>query len=435
LLLEISNQNFKIDMGRSMYLETETLVIGGGAIGICCALYLNELGKKVSVVDKGEICSGSSGGNAGLIVPSLSIPLAAPGVISQGLKWMLNPESPFYIKPRIQGRFLAWLWKFRGACNETNVRSGLPILSALSSASLDLFDELAALEGVQFHFEKKGVVELFRTHKGFEKGVNDARRLKEFGVVHKILSGDELMQYTQGMRTTAEYGLYFPGDAHLIPDRFVCQLAQYIEKKGVGLLTSVEVLGFETSGRRVTTVKTTRGDISAEEIVLAGGAWSAEMARELRIKLFMEPAKGYSVTFKRPPAFPSIPIMMAESKVVLTPMDDMVRFAGTLELAGFDLSVNKRRVGAILKAVPLYFPGINPDDLELIEIWRGLRPCAPDGLPYLGRPRRYENIIIATGHGMKGISLAPITGKIIGQLATNQTPAIDLTALRIERFD
>jgi D-amino-acid dehydrogenase len=418
-----------------MHQKTETLVIGGGAIGICCALYLNKLGKTVSVVEKGDICSGSSGGNAGLIVPSLSIPLAAPGVISQGLKWMFNPESPFYIKPRLCREFLSWLWKFRGACNEANVRNGLPVLSALSSASLDLFDELAAMEGVQFNFEKKGVVDIFNTRKGFEKAVKDAQRLQEYGVEHKILKSDDLMQYTRGMRTTADSGIFFPGDAHLIPDRFVHQLAQHIKKKGVRLLTSVEVLGFETSGRRVTAVKTTRGDISVEEIILAGGSWSAVMARELRIKLFIEPAKGYSVTFKRPPVFPSTPIMMAESKVVLTPMDDMVRFAGTLELAGFDLSINKRRLLAILKAVPLYFPDINPDELELIEIWRGLRPCSPDGLPYLGRSRRYDNVIIATGHGMKGISLAPITGKIVSQLSANQTPAIDLTALSIERFD
>ena len=213
------------------------------------------------------------------------------------------------------------------------------------------------------------------------------------------------------------------------------QLARHLEKKGIHLLTSVEVLGFETSGRKVTTVKTTRGDISVEEVILAGGSWSAEMARELQIKVLMEPAKGYSVTYKRPPGFPSVPLAMAEAKVVLTPMSDRVRFAGTLELAGFDMSINKRRLHAILKAVTAYFPDIDTDALELIEIWRGLRPCSPDGLPYLGRPRRYDNVIIATGHGMKGISFAPITGKIVAQLAANKTPATDLTALSVERFN
>jgi len=418
-----------------MYHKTKTLVIGGGAIGICCAYYLHELGKNVTVVEKDDICSGSSYGNAGLIVPSYSTPLAAPGVIVQGLKWMFNPESPFYIKPRFEKEFLSWLWKFRSACNENNVRKALPILSKLSSASMDLFDDLAALEGLNFGFEKNGIVEMFNTHKGFEKGAEDARRLKEYGIEHKILEIGEIIQYTQGLRTTAVGGIFFPGDAHLIPDQFVRQLARHLESKGIQLLTSVEVLGFETSGRKVTTVKTTRGDISVEEVVLAGGSWSAEMARELKIKVLMAPAKGYSVTYKRPPGFPSVPLAMAEAKVVLTPMSDMMRLAGTLELAGFDMSINKRRVHAILKAVSAYLPDIDTDALELIEIWRGLRPCSPDGLPYLGRPRRYDNVIIATGHGMKGISLAPITGKIVAQLASGQTPAMDIAALRIERFD
>jgi D-amino-acid dehydrogenase len=418
-----------------MNYKTETLVIGGGAIGICCAYYLHELGKNVTVVEKDDICAGSSYGNAGLIVPSYSIPLAAPGVIVQGLKWMFNPESPFYMKPRFRKDFLSWLWKFRGACSENNVRTALPILSGLSSASMDLFDDLAALEGIHFGFEKNGIVEIFNTHKGFEKGAKDAQRLQEFGIEHKILKNGEISQHTRGPRTTAVGGIFFPGDAHLIPDQFVRQIARHLDNKGVQLLTSVEVLGFETSGRRLTTVKTTRGDISVEEIILAGGAWSAAMARELRIKVLMEPAKGYSITYKRPPGFPSVPLAMAEAKVVLTPMADMVRFAGTLELAGFDMSINKRRVQAILKAVAAYFPDIDTDALELIEIWRGLRPCSPDGLPYLGRPRRYDNVIISTGHGMKGISLAPITGKIVAQLASDQTPAVDMDALRIERFE
>jgi D-amino-acid dehydrogenase len=417
-----------------MHHQTETLVIGGGAIGICCAYYLHGLGKNVTVVEKGDICCGSSYGNAGLIVPSYSIPLAAPGVISQGLTRMFNPEGPFYIKPRFNGEFLSWLWKFRSACNENNVRKALPILKDLSSASLVLFDDLAALEGIDFGFEKKGIVEIFNTHKGFEKGVKDARRLQEYGVEHKILENGEWMQYTQGMRTTTVGGIFFPGDAQLIPDQFVCRLARHLENKGIHLLTSVEVLGFETSGRKVTTVKTTRGDISVEEVILAGGSWSAQMARELRIKLFMEPAKGYSLTYKKPPGFPSVPFVMAEAKVILTPMSDVVRFAGTLELSGFDMSINQRRLQAILKAVSAYFPDIDPDALELIEIWRGLRPCSPDGLPYLGRPRRYDNVIISTGHGMKGISLAPITGKIVSQLAAGQSPAMDIAALRIERF-
>ncbi len=417
-----------------MNRKTQTLIIGGGAIGIACAFYLTRAGKSVTVIERGEICSGSSHGNAGLIVPSHSIPLAAPGVITQGIKWMFDPESPFYIKPRFDRDFLSWLWKFRGACSEANVRRALPVLSELNAVSLKLFDELAALEGVDFNYEKKGVVQIFKTRKEFDKGVEDARRLKEYGVESRVLENKELAPYCCQMRTVSAGGLFFPQDAQLIPDRFVHQLARHVEKIGMDLLTATEVIGFEISGRKVTTVKTTRGDMAVDEVILAGGSWSGDLARELGIKLWMEPAKGYSVTFKRPSSCPDIPVMLAETKVVLTPMDDMLRLAGTLELAGFDMSINNRRLQAVLNAVPAYFPDFKPHDLQLIEIWRGLRPCSPDGLPYLGRPRRYDNVIIATGHGMKGISLAPVTGKLVAQLATNENPQIDLNVLGIERF-
>ena len=413
---------------------TETLIIGGGAIGVCCAFYLNALGRNVLLVEKNDICSGSSYGNAGLIVPSHSIPLAAPGVIGQGLKWMTKPQSPFYIKPRLDRNLLAWLWKFRGACNIHHVRQSIPVLHDLHTASLNLFDELADIEGLDFALEKKGMLELYNTQQGYDKGVKNIHLIKEFGIHNRILSKKELDEFIEGIQTAAVGGVYRSYDAHLIPDQFVRRLARHVEKSGVQFLTSCEVLDFETTGRQVSRIKTTRGDIMAEEIVIAGGSWSAELARNLQLNLSMQPAKGYSITFRRPAQCPSLPVSLAESKVVLTPMEDTLRFAGTLELAGFDQSIDLRRVQAIFNAVRAYFPDMDPDSLELLEIWRGLRPCSPDGLPYLGRTPRYDNVIIATGHGMLGISLAPITGKIVSQLSAKDTPPINMAALSVERF-
>ena len=413
----------------------ETLVIGGGAVGVCCAYYLQALGKNVTLVEKDDICSGSSYGNAGLIVPSHSIPLAAPGVIVQGLKWMLNPESPFFIKPRFQKSLLSWLWKFRGACNHQHVRRSIPVMRDLSLASLGLFEEIAAIKGIDFGLEKKGKLEIFKTDSGFEEAVAENALLQEYGFNNQELVGEELKTFMGGLPNNAVGGIFYPQDAHLIPDRFVHQLGRFLKEQGVRLLNFTEVISFETSGHRVTKIETTRGDIRVGEVILAGGCWTVDIARELNIRLMIEPAKGYSLTFKRPAEWPSIPFMMSEAKVAVTPMEDTLRFAGTLELAGFDLSINQRRLKAILKAVPTYFPAIDPGALELIEIWRGLRPCSPDGLPYLGRPRNYDNVIIAAGHGMLGISLAPITGKIVSQLASDQTPEVDITRLRIERFD
>jgi D-amino-acid dehydrogenase len=415
-----------------MLHKTETLIIGGGAIGVCCAYYLSQSGKKVTLVEMGEICSGSSYGNAGLIVPSHSIPLAAQGVISRGIRWMFNPESPFYIRPRLSRGLVSWLWRFQRACSARHVRRATPLLRDLIFASRRLFDELRT--EVDFYYEKKGMLEAFNTDKTFKKSIEESGFLREYGVESRILGRDEVREALGGVKSNAMGGIFFPQDCHIDPAQFVNRLAAQIEKEGTSLLTSTEVLGAETRDRRVATIKTTKGDIAFEDMVLAGGARSDKIVRELGLRLLMEPAKGYSVTFKRPEICPSIPVAMAEKRVLLTPMNKTLRLAGTLELAGFDFSINMRRVQAILKSLPEYFPDMDSDSFELMEIWRGLRPCTPDGLPYLGRSRKYDNLIVAAGHGTMGISLAPVTGKIVSQLATGAEPAIDLTAMEADRF-
>ncbi len=417
-----------------MIRETETLIIGGGAIGICCAHYLNELGKDVLVVDKNDICSGSSYGNAGLIVPSYCIPLAAPGVLFQGLKWMFQPRSPFYIKPRLNRQLIAWLWHFRRACTATHVHRSIPVLHALHSASFKLFEELTNLKGLDFGLEKRGMLKIFKTRNGFEGGIRDIHLVEAFGIESKILQKNELGEYLGALQTPAVGGAYLPHDAHLLPDRFVRQLAGHIEKKGGHLLTGCEVLDFKISGRRIAGVTTTRGEILTQHIIIASGAWSANLARRLRIDLPLQPAKGYSITFRRPAVCPALPLAMAEAKVVLTPMAEELRLAGTLELAGYNDAINMPRVQSILDTAREYLPDLDLDSPDIVEIWRGLRPCSPDGLPYVGRSPRYDNIVVATGHGMLGISLAPITGKIVSQLVAGQRPCLDITSLNVERF-
>ncbi|MBW1961271.1 MAG: FAD-dependent oxidoreductase [Deltaproteobacteria bacterium] len=417
-----------------MNQKTDILVIGGGAIGVCSAYYLSEQGRNVMIVEKGEICSGSSYGNAGMIVPSHSIPLAAPGVVSKGIRWLFNPESPFYIKPRFSLEFFSWLWKFHRACNRHHMHRSIPVIRDLNLASLQLFEKLATIDGLDFGFEKKGMLSIFNSKKGLDEGLEEARLMQASGLEARILSAQEIQELIPHSRVTAAGGVFYPQDACIIPQPFVTETARFIEKKGVQIQTFTEVLGFEITDGRITTVKTTRGDITAKEVVLAGGVWSPEIVRDLKIKLPIQPAKGYSITYHRPHRCPELPIAMAEAKVILTPMGDTMRFAGTLELAGFDLSINMRRVQAIINNVPKYLPEMHHDSLNLIEIWRGLRPCTPDGLPFIGRSPRYKNLIIAAGHAMIGISLSPITGKLVSQLAAHENTLIDLTPLRIDRF-
>ena len=421
-------------MAQSQSIDTDVLIIGGGAIGICSAHYLTQQGRKVTVVEKGEICSGSSYGNAGLVVPSHCVPLAAPGVITKALKWMLQPESPFYVKPRLDLGLLAWLFRFGAACTEKRMRAGMPIIRDLSLASVQLFEELAALDGIDFGYEQKGMLMAFNTEAGLAEGVEEANLLREIDIEADILNPAQLRDLEPGFRDDIAGAVFYPQDAHFIPDRFVRELARHAEEKGADLRPSTEVLDFEVSDSNIVKVKTTRGDFSAAEVVLAAGAWSPQIAGELFVKLPIQAAKGYSVTFKRPPLSPEVPCVLAESKVAVTPMGDTLRFGGTLELAGLDLTISKRRVAAILKAAPKYFAELNPKDLELIEIWRGLRPCTPDGLPFLGRSSVYRNLVVAAGHAMVGMSLAPVTGKLVSELVAKESPSIDLSPLRVERF-
>ncbi len=412
--------------------QPDVLIIGAGVIGLCSAYYLAEQGRQVTVVEKGDVCDGASCGNAGLVVPSSSIPLAAPGVLTQGLKWMLDPESPFYIKPRLDLNLISWLWQFRAACNARAVREAIPLLRDMHRASRDLFEELATRDGLEFGYEQQGMLMLFTSRHGYEEGLEEAHLVHEYGLDFEVLDAAEVRELEPSVGSSVIGGVRYLEDAHLIPAEFMRGLTRVVEDMGVEVRTSTEVLGFETSGRRIVTVKTTRGDMQPEQVVLAAGAWAPRLVRNLRISLPIQPAKGYSVTMKQPEGGPSIPLYLGEAKVAVTPMGDALRFAGTLELAGLDLSINQRRVDAIRKTARDYIAGT--EELELIEIWRGLRPVTPDGLPIIGRAHPYENLLVAGGHAMLGLSLGPITGRLIAQLVCDEPLDIDLMPLRVVRF-
>lgn len=414
--------------------RSDVLVIGAGVIGICAAHYLIERGCRVTVIDKGEVGSGCSQANAGLVVPGHSMPLATPGIIAKGLKWMLSPESPFYIRPRLNRDLVSWLWMFRKACSEQRMQRSIPVLCELNRASLDLFKELSALEEMDFGLQQKGLLIVCKTRANMDAAVKEVEGKRKLNVEADILDPRQLCELEPGIREDMVGAVHFPQDAHLDPHEFVRQLARKVEARGGRIVTGAEVLGFEASGGNIKTVQTTRGDLTAAEVVLAGGAWSPGLMRALKIRLPIQPAKGYSITYRRPPECPRIPMILSETKIAVTPLEDALRFGGTLELAGLDLSINRRRVQAIIKAAPAYLSSVRTDELELIEIWRGLRPCTPDGIPIIGRCPEIKNLILAAGHAMQGLSLAPITGMLAAQIAANEQPSLDIAPMGLERF-
>ncbi len=412
--------------------QPDVLIIGGGVIGICAAYYLAKQGNSVTLVEKDEICAGSSYGNVGWIANGHAIPIAAPGVLTQGLKWMLDSGSPFYIKPRLNAALLRWLWQFQASCTDAHVRQSIPTLLALSQHSLEMFEQLIPAEALACDFERKGLLHLFTNATSYRKDVEEANLLKEYGVESQELDADGLREMEPNVLPAVSHGLYYPEYAHLSPHRFVQELADAARRRGAALLPKTEVLTFETAAKKIKTVHTTRGSFSPQQVVLAAGAWSPLVMRELGQRLPVQPAKGYSLTVKPPPTSPRLPLSLIEHRVALTPMGNVLRFSSTLELAGYDFSINRRRVTATKEAVKHYLP--NMETLEVLELWRSFRPATPDGLPIIGPSPHLDNLILATGHGMLGITHGPVTGKLVAQLAAGETPLLDLAPLRPGRF-
>lgn len=413
--------------------SSDVVVVGAGVIGVCTAYELSKRGHRVVILDQGDICAGSSYGNAGLIVPSHCVPLSEPSVIGQGLKWMLDPESPFYIKPRLDRDLISWLWKFYRSATAKQVAKAVPVLRQMHLNSLALYEAFS--EHLAFSYVHRGSFYACNSESGLEHKIEDARIAGRAGIHTEILGPDEIAKLIPETRLSAVGGVYYPEDGHLQPAQFVRALAGAAETEGTTLHSHTQVLGFEAVNGRVHKVKTTKGDFSADTFVLAAGSWSPAVVKDLGLHLPIQPAKGYSITFKRPENCPSIPVMMTEAKVGVTPMADTFRFAGTLELAGLDLRINQRRVKAILDAMPSYFPEMSADRMELIEIWRGLRPCTPDGLPLLGRTEKYANLVIGAGHATIGISLGPESGKILSNIVVGNETGYDAGMLSPDRFN
>lgn len=412
--------------------ESDILVIGGGAVGACTAYYLAKSGLHVILVEKGELASGCSGANAGLIVPSHSIPMANPGTRSQALKGIFHPKSPFRIKVRPDPALLQWLWQFHRFCSPQKIHEGLRALHDLNYASLELFKLLIKDESLDCYFQQRGWLLVYRKEKAFRKALEETNLLQSHGIKAEILDTRETLDFCPFLLPEISGSVFFPEDAHLDPARFILALAERLRDLGVIIYSQTEVVGFETSNNRLTVVRTSRGDFNPEMVVLAAGAWSSGLGQKIGLKLPLQPAKGYVVSARRPSNFPPSPLYLTEAKVAVTPFEDSLRFAGSLEFVGMNLQIKHQGVARILESSQDYIKQTR--SLEILKISSGLRPCTSDGLPIISCHPEFRNFIVATGHGMLGITLAAVTGKLVGQLICDETPDIDLTPFRLSRF-
>jgi D-amino-acid dehydrogenase len=412
------------------------LVVGGGVIGLSTADHALARGHRVTVLDReGPAGNGCSFGNAGMVVPSHFVPLAAPGAISLALRFLGHRESPFGVKPRLSLDLLRWGLRFARSATRAHVARASPILRDLHLASRRGYEELADTEsGAPFGLEKSGLLMFCKTAHGLAEEAATAEQARTLGVPAEVLSPAEAAALDPGLRLDVAGAVYFPLDCHLDPGRLMATLQRRVAERGADLAWGTTVTGWRVRGDRVDAVATNRGDLAADEYVLAAGAWSRTLARGLGLRLPLQAGKGYSLTWKQPRRRPRICSILTEARVAVTPMDGALRFGGTLELTGLDLRIDRARVRGIVRSIPQYLPDFSREDFEGVPVWSGLRPCSPDGLPYVGRVARYQNLSVATGHSMMGVSLAPVTGRLLAEILSGEPPSLDVRALDPNRF-
>ncbi len=409
------------------------IIVGGGVIGLCTAYYALKRGFPVTVIEResagGDNCSL---GNAGMIVPSHFIPLAAPGMMAKGLRWMLNPESPFFVRPRLDPALARWGWLFYRHSTERHVEASRELLRDLNLESRRLFAELDAEE--DFGLVRRGLLMLCKTAKGLAEEVEVAEAAQQIGLKAKVLDAAGAAALDPAITMDVAGAVWFPQDCHLDPMRFMASMRSRILAAGGKIESGVTIDRLETGNGKIIAVSAGGRRFEGGKFVIAGGSWSAGLLGTVGLKLPLQAGKGYSLTLPTPPELPRLCSIFAEAKVAITPMGSALRFGGTMEVGGLDLTINPARVHGIIKSVHDYFPRFSERDFEGIAPWVGLRPVSPDGVPYLGQVDGLPNLIAATGHAMMGLSLGPVSGRLVADLLAGDTPFRPLDALAPGRF-
>ncbi len=409
------------------------VIVGGGVIGLSTAYYALKEGYEVTVLDRNGVDeSNCSSANAGMIVPSHFIPLAAPGVISKGLRWMLDKESPFYVRPRLSLELARWGWLFCQHANQEHVDAVRRILCELNMESRRLFQELSREE--DFGLQSRGLLMLCESQKALDEEAEVAEQARELGLNTKLLDARAAALLDPGINMSIAGAVHFADDCHLDPARFLASLRRRIGQMGGQFIHDSPIDEITFRDGKISAVSGSNGSFEGQQFVIAGGAWSPGLLRKIGLRLPMQSGKGYSLTLPNPTQLPQLCSILAEAKVAVTPMGNSLRFAGTMEVGGLSTEINSARVRGIIKAATRYFPDFKISDFDGIEPWVGLRPVSPDGMPYLGKVPRLDNLVVATGHAMMGLSLAPVTGKLVTDILVNRPPFIALDALSPDRF-
>jgi D-amino-acid dehydrogenase len=409
------------------------IVVGGGVIGAACAYYLSKSGHEVAVVERGDFGKECSHGNCGLITPSHVLPLPQPGAVAKAVKSLLNRDSPLRIKPRIDLRLWGWLWKSARRCNVADMMESARARHALLESSVALYRELVATEPLDCEWETRGIIYVYQMQTEMDKFAATDKMLRDsFDLAAIRYDGDALVQLEPALKPGLAGGWHYQQDAHLRPDKLMSSWRQVLQSMDVTIQENKEVRAFASDGNRARAAVTDDGDLPADAFVVATGALTPMLRSHLGCKIPIQPGKGYSMTMPRPERCPTIPMMFPEHKVAVTPMQSGYRLGSTMEFAGYDATLNRRRLNLLKAGVRPYLHEPYAEPVE--EEWYGWRPMTYDGKPIIDRSPALHNVYIAAGHNMLGVSMSPATGKLIAELVTGAEPHIDPGPYAVSRF-
>lgn len=412
----------------------KAIIVGGGIMGLFSAYYLQKEGFEVTILDKGDFTDNCSSGNLGMIVPSHFLPLASPGIVAKGLKWLTDSKSPFYIKPSLSWDLMTWGINFTRHATKKHGEKSAPFIRDYHLLSNELYQELAEnKEDFDFFYRHNGILMYYNTENGAEEEIATAKVAKDLGLDVDLLSKESVQELEPALQLDILGAAHYKCDGHLNPTLLNQQLRTYLKSKGVKLLAGTEVKDFEISNAQITKVVCEHQSFTTDVVILSPGSWMKAASKKLGLSIPMMPGKGYTFNEDNSPEM-NIPCLLSEARVAITPMGKTIRFGGTMEIGKIDGKINMNRVEGIVDSVNRYFPNIDLSMPKKDAIWFGYRPCSPDGLPYLGYTKKYKNLIVAAGHSMMGLSLAPATGKLVAQLASGKKTEINIDIFKPDRF-
>lgn len=409
------------------------IVIGGGVVGACCAYYLTKAGCAVTLLDRGAFGAGCSHANCGYVCPSHVLPFAGPGAIWSILKTLVQKNSPLKVRPGVVLRDPGWFLAFTRRCNTRSQLAAGEAIHALLASSRRLYEELLAAESLNCEWQTQGLLFVFQSAAAMEHYAETDRLLRErFDTPAKPLRGEALTAFEPALKPGLAGGWLYEGDAHLRPDRLMRELRRVLNGLGVTIREHCAVGQLIREHGRARAVRTSAGEIEADSIVLATGAWTPLLADELGCRVPIQPGKGYSITYPNNDDGPTVPMIFEEHRVAVTPFPSGFRIGSTMEFAGYEESLNRDRLRLLTDGAALYLkrlPTVPPS-----EEWWGWRPMTPDSIPLLGPSPALPNVWLAAGHNMLGLSMAPATGKLVAELLTGRQPHLNPIPYAPSRF-